>query len=207
VRADDTGMPIASVSPGAGDADGDGIPDASDDCPDVYDPAQADRDGDGAGDDCDDCPSVSNADQKDTDGDGIGDACDDCPGVADALQVDSDGNGVGDACDCASADIPGMICDLRKLLVRALCGPDRIGAPLERALERNVRKAVAILERTQRSPERRRANLLARANRRLEAIIRASEVHPAKHATPPACQAAIVRLLQQRRGRLATLDR
>ena len=43
------------------DSDGDGIPDISDNCPDVWNPTQADIDGDDAGDDCDD----------DIDGDGI----------------------------------------------------------------------------------------------------------------------------------------
>ena len=206
VRTDDTGMPIPAVSPAPDDSDGDGIPDASDDCPHLYDPAQADRDGDGVGDDCDDCPTVPNADQKDTDGDGIGDACDDCPDVPDALQMDTDGNGVGDACDCASADVPGMICDLQKLLVPALCGPDRIGPPVAHALERNVRKALAILKAVQRRGGKPRAQLLERASRRLTAIVRASAAHHGKRSTTsPACQATIARMVAQRVGRLAAL--
>jgi hypothetical protein len=45
-----------SVPPsGALDGDGDGIADASDDCPTIADPAQADSDGDGIGDACDPC--------------------------------------------------------------------------------------------------------------------------------------------------------
>jgi hypothetical protein len=71
------------------DDDGDGVPSASDNCPDDANPDQADTDQDGAGDVCDpdddqdnapdtadNCPSVSNPDQADTDQDGIGDACD-----------------------------------------------------------------------------------------------------------------------------------
>jgi len=38
-----------------GDQDGDGIPDASDDCPTIADPGQQDGDGDGLGDACDPC--------------------------------------------------------------------------------------------------------------------------------------------------------
>ncbi len=59
------------------DADGDGVPDDEDNCPDAANPDQADTDGDGIGDACDNCPAVANPDQADTDGDGIGDACDD----------------------------------------------------------------------------------------------------------------------------------
>jgi Zn-dependent metalloprotease len=81
------------------DTDGDGIIDAIDNCPLVYNPDQADSDGDGIGDVCDNCPGVHNPDQVDSDGDGIGDACDNCPSVANPDQIDSDGDGFGDECD------------------------------------------------------------------------------------------------------------
>jgi hypothetical protein len=42
--------------PASGDADGDGVDDATDLCPDVYDPNQWDYDADGIGDSCDACP-------------------------------------------------------------------------------------------------------------------------------------------------------
>ncbi|HJW68083.1 MAG TPA: hypothetical protein VJ829_01865 [Candidatus Binatia bacterium] len=77
--------------------------------------------------------------------------------------------------------MPGMICDLQKLLVPRLCGPDRIGGTLARVLERNVRKAVASLKTAERGK------------------------HAGKHATAPACQARIARMVEQRRGRLAAL--
>ena len=45
------------------DADGDGLPDSTDSCPDIAG-AQADWDKDGVGDDCDVCPGKYNPDQK-----------------------------------------------------------------------------------------------------------------------------------------------
>ena len=93
--------------------DGDGIPDATDNCPQVYNPVQEDLDGDGLGDLCDNCPKVGNADQADANADGIGDACefddvdgdgvaneaDNCPDVRNPNQSDIDQDGRGDLCD------------------------------------------------------------------------------------------------------------
>ena len=106
---------------GEGDSDGDGIPDADDNCPNTYNSDQADGDGDGVGDACDDsdgdgvmddvdnCREVSNPGQEDEDGDGIGDACDNCPDDANADQEDGDGDGVGDVCDnCPDVYNPGQ---------------------------------------------------------------------------------------------------
>lgn len=45
----------------------------------VTDFASADADGDGIGDGCDNCPDVFNPDQQDNDGNGIGNACDATP--------------------------------------------------------------------------------------------------------------------------------
>jgi hypothetical protein len=59
-----------------GDFDGDGAPNALDNCPSTPNPDQADADGDVVGDACDNCPNTPNADQLDTDGDGVGDDCD-----------------------------------------------------------------------------------------------------------------------------------
>jgi hypothetical protein len=60
-----------------GDADNDGILDAVDNCPDLWNPNQADSDGDGIGSWCDNCPSNCNTQQLDADNDEIGDVCDD----------------------------------------------------------------------------------------------------------------------------------
>ena len=79
-----------------GDADGDGVPDGNDNCPDTPNADQADGDSDGIGDVCDDCPNDSD---NDADGDGVCGDVDNCPTVANADQTDSDGDTLGDACD------------------------------------------------------------------------------------------------------------
>ncbi|HUE29439.1 MAG TPA: thrombospondin type 3 repeat-containing protein, partial [Verrucomicrobiae bacterium] len=62
VHADDMAA-VRFLYPGPGggdpnteDTDGDGIPDAQDNCPAIWNPAQTDTDGDGIGDVCDPCP-------------------------------------------------------------------------------------------------------------------------------------------------------
>lgn len=106
------------------DADGDGVLDETDNCPQTANPSQVDADGDGAGDACDgdwdgdgalntsdNCPVLANTDQVDRDLDGLGDVCDadldgdgftnasdNCPDVAND-QTDLDSDSAGDACD------------------------------------------------------------------------------------------------------------
>jgi len=58
------------------DADSDGIPDATDNCPTTPNLDQLDTDTDGVGDACDNCTLISNADQLDTNSDGYGNRCD-----------------------------------------------------------------------------------------------------------------------------------
>jgi hypothetical protein len=77
----------------APDADSDGVPDSTDNCPAVANADQADADGDGIGDACD--TPIG----PDADGDGVLDSTDNCPAVANAGQADADGDGIGDACD------------------------------------------------------------------------------------------------------------
>ena len=103
-----TPTPTPCVVP---DADGDGVCDACDVCPN--DPNDdADNDGICVGSgylppntgDNDNCPAVPNADQHDTDGDGPGDACDNCPSAPNADQLDTDSDGLGDPCDPCTDD-------------------------------------------------------------------------------------------------------
>ena len=62
------------------DADGDGVLNDDDNCPDMWQPNQADLDSDGIGNWCDNCPENCNTQQLDADDDGIGDVCDPSPG-------------------------------------------------------------------------------------------------------------------------------
>jgi hypothetical protein len=93
------------------DTDGDGVVDACDNCPTVFNPGQEDRNLDGIGDHCDadddgildgadNCPNVFNPGQEDLNGNGVGDACESCR-AAKPLQLvlDADGDGVPDRCD------------------------------------------------------------------------------------------------------------
>lgn len=120
-----------------GDDDGDGIPNASDNCPFVPNPDQLDTDGDHMGDLCDpdddndtipdisdNCPTVPNLNQDDLDNDGLGDVCDDdidgdgvlnaqdnCPRASNPDQADGDRDGLGDACDQCPDTSPGRPVD------------------------------------------------------------------------------------------------
>ena len=78
---DDTSNPGGSGSP-AVDGDGDGVPNATDNCGAMPNDNQRDHDGDGRGDLCDVCPHLPDT-GADSDGDGVGDACD--PHPADSI--------------------------------------------------------------------------------------------------------------------------
>lgn len=111
----DAGGTVAHPDAGPLDEDGDGVPDARDNCAHAVNPTQADGDGDGIGDACDNCVALSNRDQTDRNGNKIGDACEDtardsdhdgvddrvdnCPQVPNPKQEDQDRDAFGDACD------------------------------------------------------------------------------------------------------------
>jgi hypothetical protein len=129
------------------EADGDGVPDATDNCPTVSNPAQTDSDSDGLGDACDpdndndgvadsgdNCPFTANPFQENFDGDALGDACDsdpdgdgviagdNCPFVPNVSQADTDQDGLGDDCD-VDADNDG-ICTASHATSVCAAGPD-----------------------------------------------------------------------------------
>lgn len=94
------------------DMDKDGIADATDNCPAVFNPVrpmdamiQADADFDGQGDVCDVCPINANTtactvfDPNDRDGDMVANAADNCPNAPNTNQADGDMDQKGDVCD------------------------------------------------------------------------------------------------------------
>jgi len=124
---DDDGM-TSAVDP---DDDGDGIPDAADNCPQTINLGQRDTDRDGVGDVCDPEPRVAGTGPSDADRDGIGDRVDVCPWVSDPSQADTDRDRTGDACDnCpndanemqtdADGDEQGDRCDLDDGLIHSV---------------------------------------------------------------------------------------
>ena len=78
------------------DADGDGVPDSEDNCPNVANANQADSDQDGQGDVCDVCPNDA---ANDIDQDGVCGDVDNCINNANPGQEDCDQDNIGDACD------------------------------------------------------------------------------------------------------------
>jgi cytosine/adenosine deaminase-related metal-dependent hydrolase len=125
------GSNVYTGVPNDSDSDGDGIPDAEDNCPTVFNPIrpmdhgqQADADKDGIGDACDECPDdpgkgCDRPAAADLDGDGVPNAKDNCPEIANPDQADADGDGRGDGCDgCGGANAGAVACPLAIHAVR-----------------------------------------------------------------------------------------
>ncbi len=130
----------------AEDHDGDGIPNAQDNCPTIFNPirpmddrVQPDQDGDSIGDACDVCPedptqTCARATGDDLDADGISNASDNCAEVANPSQADADADGTGDACDSCAVPNPGATpCPLSIATIR---NPAAAGHPSSGAVVR-----------------------------------------------------------------------
>jgi len=76
----------------ASDSDGDGIPDTTDNCPNITNPDQLDANGNRVGDACE-------LQIADNDNDGIRDEADNCPFTPNPDQLDADGDGIGNVCE------------------------------------------------------------------------------------------------------------
>jgi hypothetical protein len=126
----------------ADDDDGDGIANAADNCPTIFNPirpldngAQADIDGDKKGDVCDPCPFDANdacksLDANDIDQDGITNGLDNCPETANTDQADKDMDGHGDACDtCAEPNFGTPICPPAPTSISVIRDPASPGHP------------------------------------------------------------------------------
>ncbi len=111
------GSTVFTGATSAEDTDGDGIANATDNCPMVFNPIrpvdtglQGDADADEEGDACDPCPldpdatSCSSIDPNDRDHDGAPNATDNCPEIANADQADTDMDGKGNVCDACPMD-------------------------------------------------------------------------------------------------------
>ena len=104
------------------DADGDGLPDEQDNCPEIAGLLELkgcpDTDGDGIADAADQCPDFAGTIElngcPDTDGDGVSDNEDECPNLKGTIEnngcpiIDKDGDGVIDS-DDACPEVPGSL--------------------------------------------------------------------------------------------------
>jgi len=117
------------------DLDGDGIPNATDNCPCTPNVDQSDSDHDGVGDACDNCILNYNPLQEDYDQDGIGDACDNCPSTYNPLQEDTDGDHIGDSCDNCPTVVNPRQYDFDRDSIGDECDPDIDGDSILNALD------------------------------------------------------------------------
>jgi hypothetical protein len=99
-----------------------------------------DADGDGVRDGSDNCPDAPNPGQQDLDADGVGDVCDNCAAEPNPAQLDTYGAvGVGDACDCECftlLDVAALISELQDPAVYSdlVCIDTRPNKPLTAVL-------------------------------------------------------------------------
>jgi hypothetical protein len=125
------------------DFDGDGVPDAGDNCPFVPNGQQTDADQDSIGDACDNCPGTSNPDQANLDGDGLGDVCD--PDTDNDLLSDSDEtNTWGTDPRNPDSDFDGLIDGFEVANGTSPTNPDTDADGFSDGVERNLKSNPAV---------------------------------------------------------------
>jgi hypothetical protein len=130
------------------DTDGDGVPDAEDNCAGSPNSGQENFDGDALGDACDSCATIVDA-GSDSDMDGVDQACDTCSAAPNPVftgsltsrtrvsgQLDDDADGRGNACDfdfdnlgsvVAAGDFSNAKVSVGKLVTATNCGVSPAG--------------------------------------------------------------------------------
>lgn len=147
--------------PTATDKDGDGVDDAKDNCPSIFNPIrpmdgdkQTDTDADGIGDACDKCPleageACKGPSSDDLDDDGVENSKDNCPELANPDQADDDKDGKGNACDICPADAnPGLLLCVQTFTVQELRDPSSPTHPASGATRAKVKDLVVTGLRT-----------------------------------------------------------
>jgi large repetitive protein len=148
LRDDEDGDGLIYPTSSLNDLDQDGVEDAVDNCPDVFNPGkpldgfvQGDADADGEGDACDVCPldPTGVCNWLDPDLDGVNGLDDNCPDVANAAQDDTDLDLLGDACDaCPDHFSPTGACPQTVYDVKSGVLPDGAAVVLEHMLVTGV---------------------------------------------------------------------
>ncbi|MBI5762602.1 MAG: right-handed parallel beta-helix repeat-containing protein [Planctomycetes bacterium] len=118
--------PAAASAP---DADGDGVANCDDTCPETAGGASVDAAG---------CSCIQLTPTADADGDGVIDCNDNCVNTANADQADSDADGIGDACEAPAP--PGGPCGIGCGPGGGIMVPTMLGAGLGLFARRSIRR-------------------------------------------------------------------
>jgi hypothetical protein len=168
-----------------------------------------DADEDAVIDDDDNC-SQANPDQADVDGNGVGDACQECVVPSTCLD-DGDPCTVARCIQGACAHEPivgleGLDCELAALLAADVCGKQPVHVKLARPLKRGVARARGWIAKLRgEPPAKRRARLVAKIGRVLNALQRKLQAKQVMRRVPESCLARIARGLTDGQALVAGL--